>query len=128
MQHRARRNITLCKTLYSNQAVRPYRLMKLSTSLSRLPTIWLVGCFGFNDPLRQYFSLYRVVSQREGERGERIVRPLPYYHPNCRTPRHWKFTQDHRTTRPPPTPHDLTDEGDSDHPVQSESALFVHSV
>ena len=28
---------------------------------------WLVGCFGFNDPLRQYFSLYRAVSQREGE-------------------------------------------------------------
>ena len=27
-------------------------------------------------------------------------RPLPYYHPNCRTPRHWKFTQGHRTTRP----------------------------
>ena len=22
---------------------------------------WLVGCFGFNGPLRQYFSLYRVV-------------------------------------------------------------------
>ena len=21
-------------------------------------------------------------------------RPLAYYHPNCRTPRHWKFTQD----------------------------------
>ena len=32
---------------------------------------WLVGCFGFNDPLRQYFSLYRAVSQREGERGEK---------------------------------------------------------
>ena len=28
-------------------------------------------------------------------------RPLPYYHPNCRTPRHWKFTQGHHTTRPP---------------------------
>ena len=27
-------------------------------------------------------------------------RPLPYYHPNCRTSRHWKFNQDHRTTRP----------------------------
>ena len=26
-------------------------------------------------------------------------RPLPYYQPNCRTPRNWKFTQDHRTTR-----------------------------
>ena len=33
---------------------------------------WLVGCFGFNGPFRQYFSLYRAVSQREGERGERI--------------------------------------------------------
>ena len=32
----------------------------------------LVGCFGFNGPLRQYFSLYRAVSQREGERGEKI--------------------------------------------------------
>ena len=29
---------------------------------------WLVGCFGFNGPLRQYFSLYRAVPQREGER------------------------------------------------------------
>ena len=28
-------------------------------------------------------------------------RPLPYYHPNCRSPRHWKFYQDHRTTRLP---------------------------
>ena len=80
---------------------------------------WLVDCFVFNGPLRQYFSLYRAVSQREGERGEKIEeskndqttppartcckrnRPLPYYHPSCRTPRHWKFTQDHRTTRPP---------------------------
>ena len=23
-------------------------------------------------------------------------RPLPYYHPNCRTPQHWTFTKDHR--------------------------------
>ena len=30
-----------------------------------------VGCFGFNGPLRQYFSLYRAVSQREGERKEK---------------------------------------------------------
>ena len=80
---------------------------------------WLVGCFGFNGPLRQYFSLYRAVSQRQGERRERIDesknvqttptrtyykrnRPLPYCNQNCRTPRHWKFTQHHRTTRPPP--------------------------
>ena len=32
---------------------------------------WLVGCLGFNGPLRQYFSLYRAVSQREGERKEK---------------------------------------------------------
>ena len=81
--------------------------------------VWLVGCFGFNGPLRQYFSLYRAVSQREGERRERIDesknvqttpnrtyckrnRPLPHCNQNCRTPRHWKFTQHHRTTRPPP--------------------------
>ena len=29
---------------------------------------WLVGRFGLNDPLRPYLSLYRAVSQREGER------------------------------------------------------------
>ena len=32
---------------------------------------WLVGCLGLNGPLRQYFSLYRAVSQREGEREEK---------------------------------------------------------
>ena len=31
---------------------------------------WLVGCFGLNGPLRQYFSLHRAVSKREGERKE----------------------------------------------------------
>ena len=82
---------------------------------------WLVGCFGFNGPLRQYFSLYRAVSQREGERGEKRIdesknvqttptrtyykrsMPLPYCNPNCRMPQRWKFTQHHRTTRPPLT-------------------------
>ena len=35
---------------------------------------WLVGWlvdFGFDGPLRQCFSLYRAVSQREGERGKK---------------------------------------------------------
>ena len=31
---------------------------------------WLVG-LGFNGPLRQYFSLYRDVSQKERERGKK---------------------------------------------------------
>ena len=94
------------------------------TYLSLSP-IWLVGCFGFNGPLRQYFSLYRTVSQRdrkrESKRRERIdeskndqttptstyckrSRPLPYCNLNCRTPRHWRFIQHHRTTHPPPPP------------------------
>ena len=38
---------------------------------ARCRLIWLVGCFGFNGPLRQYSSLYRAVSQREGEKGEK---------------------------------------------------------
>ena len=33
---------------------------------------WLVGWFfGLNDPLRQYFSPYRAVSQTEREKGKR---------------------------------------------------------
>ena len=50
-------------------------LQKLVNNYNLTPhssLIWLVGCFGFKGPLRQYFSLYRAVSQREGERGERI--------------------------------------------------------
>ena len=34
-------------------------------------SFWLVGCFGLSGPLRQYFSLYLAVSQREGEREEK---------------------------------------------------------
>ena len=32
---------------------------------------WLVGYFGLNGPLRQYFSLYRIDYQREGEGKEK---------------------------------------------------------
>ena len=45
-------------------------VIKLFSCSSRL-SMMLVGCFGLNGPLRQYFSLYRVVSQREGERKEK---------------------------------------------------------
>ena len=48
------------------------RVITASSLLTFRITDWLVGCFGFNGPLRQYFSLYRTVSQREGERAERI--------------------------------------------------------
>ena len=49
------------------------QLMVDNSSVIKIDSVgWLVGCFGFNGPLRQYFSLYRPVSQREGERRERI--------------------------------------------------------
>ena len=60
---------------------------------------WSVGCFGLNGSLRQYFSLYRAVSQRGRKNGEMIdkrktvqttpsrtyckrSKPLPYSNPN----------------------------------------------
>ena len=79
---------------------------------------WLVGCFGFNGPLRVFQSISGRLPKTGRKRKERIdeskndqttptrtyckcSRPLPYCYPNCRTPRHWKITQQHRTTRPP---------------------------
>ena len=44
---------------------------RISTFALFAHDVRLVGCFGFNGPLRQYFSLYRAVSQREGEREEK---------------------------------------------------------
>ena len=83
---------------------------------------WLVGwLFWVKRPFETVFqSISGHLPERGRKRRERIEesknvqttpirtyckrnRPLPYYHPNCRTPRHWKFTQDHRTTRPPPS-------------------------
>ena len=78
----------------------------------------VVGCFGFAT-LRQYFSLYQTVSQRQGERKEMIdetkmakqplpvptastVVPCPTLIQSSRAPRHWKFTKHHRTTLSPP--------------------------
>ena len=39
--------------------------------------VMLVGCFWLNGPLRQYFSLYQAVSQREGERNDRQEKKFP---------------------------------------------------
>ena len=47
-------------------------ILKSFNSLIQIDLV-LVGCFGFNGPLRQYFSLYRAASQREGERGEKNI-------------------------------------------------------
>ena len=46
---------------------------------------WLVGCLVLSGPLRQYFSLYLAVSQREGERIEesKNVQTTPQPAPNA---------------------------------------------
>ena len=49
---------------------------------------WLVGCPGFNGPLRQYFSLYRAVSQREGDGGEKGQMRVIKRCRHCMMPRH----------------------------------------
>ena len=54
----------------SLRSTNPRPCFYLGSSGKPITIGWLVGCFGFNGPLRQYFSLYRAVSQREGERGE----------------------------------------------------------
>ena len=105
----------------------------LKIEVNQSPLIdWLVGCFGLNGHLRQYFSLYQVsvfqsisetVFQSILERGKKkkemkderkmskqpppaptasTVDPCPTLIQICRTPRHWKFTQHHRTPTTPP--------------------------
>ena len=51
--------------IINNLNVKGYTKLKMVDLL-----FWLLA-FGLNGPLRQYFSLYRAVSQREGERGEK---------------------------------------------------------
>ena len=53
-------------------------LIGLSSSIKRQISLsesqkndWLVSCFGFNGLLRQFFSLYRAASQRDGERTKK---------------------------------------------------------
>ena len=73
------KTITKHQNLLRNQ-MRKYNLLQTNH------LDWLVGCFGFNGPLRQYFSLYRAVSQREGERKEKIkMREKMSKHPPTRT-------------------------------------------
>ena len=62
---------------YSNPNEKAAPALEVYPASSHHPTTpidvgcWLVGCFGFNGLLRQYFSQYRAVSQREGEKGEK---------------------------------------------------------
>ena len=53
------------------QTIQPNSVSHVHTIISQTACDLLVGCFGLNSPLRQYFSLYRTVSQREGERREK---------------------------------------------------------
>ena len=51
--------------------ISPVRMIKsIKVAFGNKEIGWLVG-FGPNGPLGQYFSLYRAVSQREGERGRK---------------------------------------------------------
>ena len=89
--------MTLAKG-HSDFKIKNYFSQKLLSHLEPMVGL-LVGCCGLNGPLRQYFILYRAVSQREGERKRndrrekkfqttpirtycKHRRPLPYNGPN----------------------------------------------
>ena len=50
-----------------------FRIESYGIFVSQILGTFLIcsNCFGLNGPLRQYFSLYRAVSQRERERREK---------------------------------------------------------
>ena len=78
-----------------------------------------VGCFGLNGPsdnIKVYIRQSCSLPERGRKKREMIdesknvqtirtyckcCRPLPCYNQISRTPRHWKFTQHHHTSRPP---------------------------
>ena len=79
---------------------------------------WFVGCFGLNGPFRQYFSLSERGRKKRKMIDERkmakqpppaptasAVGPCPTLIQIIRTPRHWKFSQHHRTTDHPESIH-----------------------
>ena len=108
-----------CSCLYSYGGTSQSTGIIKTTTVSPQITGTTVGCFGFNGPFETIFqSISSRLSKRGRKRRERIdesknvqtiptctyckrSRPLPYCNANCRTPRHWKFTQHLRTTRPP---------------------------
>ena len=57
---------------------------EFTVSLS-LKHVALVGCFGFNGPLRQYFSLYRAVSQRRRGKRKMIQPPTRTHYKHSRS-------------------------------------------
>ena len=77
---------------------------------------WLIGCFGFNGPLRQYFSLFQAGRKKREKKDERTNVQTALTRIYCkrnrplldtiiqisRAPQHCKFTQHHGTARPPP--------------------------
>ena len=80
---------------------------------------WLVGCFGLNEPLRVFQSISDGLPKKGRRKREMtderknvqttppaptasVVGPCPTWIQVSRTPRHWKFTQHHHTTRPSP--------------------------
>ena len=67
--HRKRQTVCVCDLkLFQSICIRFHAI--LDHFYVEKQVGWLVD-FGFNGPLRQYFSLYRAVSQREGDRGEK---------------------------------------------------------
>ena len=86
-------------SIYLHDITHVYLLLLILACRHKMPhktnQDWLIVCFGLNGPLRQYFSLYRTLSHKDGERNE-MIDERKYSnnsHPHL---------QHHCTTRPPP--------------------------
>ena len=52
--------------------VRVYHILTMpSVKILSFPAVGWLAVLVFNDPLRQYFSLYRAVAQSQGEREKK---------------------------------------------------------
>ena len=54
-----------------------HKCMTRTTSIIDGDGGWCDGCFALNGPLRQYFSLYRAVSQKKEKRNDRGEKKCP---------------------------------------------------
>ena len=77
-----------------------FTLLYLFSSLS--PSLWETARYRLKYCLKGPLTPKQPTNQQPTRTYCKPNRPLLYCHQNCRTLRHWKFTQYHRTTRPPP--------------------------
>ena len=113
---RGRQNIFACKSVSCTNVILIIIIIIIHVIvivITEIGTNKLVGCFSFNGPLRQYFSLYRAVFQSGRKKTREKMSNQPPPAPNAsavgqcpsiiqiiRTTIYWRFTQHHGSHQP----------------------------